>query len=130
MTDPQLSRAPVYSSNSTSQENANFRANFRAASACTRKVPVLVIVGVKRLLGLLVDSVKCQDAIVAMTPLLAKLVAGPTGRDFFAVSSAGLRNGSLGSWAIGVVSHSAGILFIGADETMGTLALAYNVTLI
>ena len=56
------------------------------------------------------------------------------GRGFFAVSSkvssAGLRNGSLGSRAIGVVSHSAGILFIGANETMRTLALAYNVTLI
>ena len=46
-----------------------------------------------------------------------------------AVSSAGLRNANLGSWAIGVVSHSAGIQFIGVKETMRTLALAYNVTL-
>jgi hypothetical protein len=41
----------------------------------------------------------------------------------------GSTNGSLGSRAIRVVSHSAGIQFIGV-ETMRTLALAYNVTLI
>jgi hypothetical protein len=76
------------------------------------------------------ESARATDRFIEVSKRHDTLVCQVGGRDFFAVSSAGLRNGSLGSQAIGVVSHSAGIQFIGANETMRTLALAYNVTLI